>query len=875
MPYLIKNIFDDFMILYCIYEKGVNRMVNFNEKLGLDEVVLETNPLKIYKNLDRSTEKGPLRPEQIEILDKWYSGKRNETNLILKLNTGKGKTIIGLLILLSKLNSEKKPVIYICPNNYLVEQTVKQAKQFGIKTCTIGENRKLPMEYINAESILVITSYFMFHGFSKFGIGSGSEDCGAIVIDDSHAVVDTIRQSMKFSITSKNSKQVYDDFLQLFEQALKSQGLGTYEDIIDDSGDDYAYSTVPYWSWKDNIEQVTSILSKNRELDEIKYVWPILKNKLNDADCFISSSKIEIIPYKLPIEKFGTFNKADSKIFMSATISEDSIMIKELGLKKDSVTNPLTLENESWSGEKMILIPSQISDDLNRSEMVKYFGQQWTSEGSNMIGKVVLTPSFERTKDWEKYGSTIMKSNNLSRGINYLSGEIKPTSIVFANRYDGIDLPDDLCRILILDSIPNFESLEERYQNDVLPNSSLTSVRKTQKIEQGIGRSVRGEKDYSAIVFIGSDLVSFVGSRKNKDYFSRYTKQQIRIGERVTEFAKEDLADGKPPIRVLQGLLNQLLGRDPGWKQFYEQQMNMYIKDEENKSIVQRLSDERKYMEEYSNGNTARAVELVQKYIDSYCTDDEERGYYLQVKAKYQYKVSQSESIKFQNYAYQKNNGLLAYPDFIKVQQISVPNISQRSENIEKQLRELGTKEELILFIKDLQGKLQFGRDSEQFEQGIDTLGKILGFTTQRPEKDFKEGPDNLWAVSPNEYFIFECKNKVLLDRKHIYKNESGQINNSIAWFNRNYSTSNHVDFMIIGTKYFDAAGGFNGPVKIMRKSKLNFLFTNVKNFLNEFQNEDFNDISLSKISELLNIHKLTVSNLKNLYYEDPKEYRK
>lgn len=82
-------------------------MVNFNEKLGITEEVAETDPLKIYENLDRSTEKGPLRSEQIEILKKWYSRRKDEKNLILKLNTGKGKTIIGLLILLSKLNSEK------------------------------------------------------------------------------------------------------------------------------------------------------------------------------------------------------------------------------------------------------------------------------------------------------------------------------------------------------------------------------------------------------------------------------------------------------------------------------------------------------------------------------------------------------------------------------------------------------------------------------------------------------------------------------------------------------------------------------------------------------------------------------------------------
>lgn len=35
--------------------------------------------------------------------------------------------------------------------------------------------------------------------------------------------------------------------------------------------------------------------------------------------------------------------------------------------------------------------------------------------------------------------------------------------VVFANRYDGIDLADNKCRVLILDSLPVFDSLSDRY----------------------------------------------------------------------------------------------------------------------------------------------------------------------------------------------------------------------------------------------------------------------------------------------------------------------------------------------------------------------------------------------------------------------------
>ena len=60
-----------------------------------------------------------------------------------------------------------------------------------------------------------------------------------------------------------------------------------------------------------------------------------------------------------------------------------------------------------------------------------------------------------------------------------------------------------------------------------------------QKIEQGLGRSVRGEKDYSVIVLMGNDLVDFITNTKTKEYFSE-TQQQIEIGKIIMSLSKDE-----------------------------------------------------------------------------------------------------------------------------------------------------------------------------------------------------------------------------------------------------------------------------------------------------------------------------------------------
>ncbi len=187
----------------------------------------------------------------------------------------------------------------------------------------------------------------------------------------------------------------------------------------------------------------------------------------------------------------------------------------------------------------MILFPSQISETLDRTTIVQLVCsilKQWDT-----IGKVVLVPSFARTKDWESYGSKIVNNTNLNLAIDYLKSVKKAEAVVFANRYDGIDLPDNDCRILVLDSLPYFETLEDRYLQSVLPDYYQSVLRQAQKIEQGFGRSVRGEKDYSAIVIIGDDLVPFLKTRKNQNYLSQQMKKQIDTGKKISELAKADI----------------------------------------------------------------------------------------------------------------------------------------------------------------------------------------------------------------------------------------------------------------------------------------------------------------------------------------------
>ena len=74
---------------------------------------------------------------------------------------------------------------------------------------------------------------------------------------------------------------------------------------------------------------------------------------------------------------------------------------------------------------------------------------------------------------------------------------------VLVNKYDGIDLPDDACRILVVDQLPEIYGLLERRDAAVLGKSESMFDRQMQRIEQGMGRGVRGANDSCVVLLLG------------------------------------------------------------------------------------------------------------------------------------------------------------------------------------------------------------------------------------------------------------------------------------------------------------------------------------------------------------------------------------
>lgn len=841
-------------------------MIDFKKKMAKEKTSKKENPIDIYDNLDRTSVTGPLRNAQITILEKWYEERKEDRDLIIKLHTGEGKTLIGLLILQSKINMGQGPCIYVCPNKYLVDQVCMEAVKFGIVVGTIGSDNVIPGEFYAGKMILVTHAQKLFNGKSIFGIGNHFEKAGCVILDDAHACVDAIRESFMISISRKQNKDLYNDLFNLFEEDLNEQGEGTVIDIVKEN-DFESVLPIPYWAWIEKKTEVLKLLSNHTSETFLAFSWALIRNSIDKCQAFIGSHGIEIMPINVSVDVFGTFSKAANRILMSATTQDDVFFIKTLDFDIKAVKNPLMSPEQKWSGEKMILLPSLISEEFTREKMIEYF-----SSLKYKFGVVSIVPTWKKQSDYKDYNCILATSENIFSEISNLKKGAFGKVLVLANRYDGIDLPDAACRILILDSLPFFTNMSDIYEEQCRTDNKLVQKKIAQKIEQGLGRSVRGERDYSCILVVGADIAKFMRNSVTRKLFSEQSQKQVEIGLQLAEWSKEERR--KCEIDDLIELINQCLKRDEGWKEYYKSEMDQLHGFLQEVDMYQIVAAEKKAEKLYAKEKYDEAVRTIEKLMSEISLDSNDRGWYWQLMGRYKYAVSKLESAKFQQKAFTCNPQVMKPKEGIVYNKIVNVN-SNRIQAIRKWFNKFESYEDILLEVNNLLENMSFGMEAEKFEKSIDDIGKLLGFESHRPDKLIRKGPDNLWCLKNNMFMMWECKSEVNESRKSIQKYEVGQMNNHCAWFSNEYGDVEVIRIMVIPTKIVAYEADFTHDVKIMRKNRLKLFKKNILSYIKEFRDYDIYNLSEEVINNALTLHKLKEEDLSSLYLEEWKKDHK
>ncbi|MFN0012133.1 MAG: DEAD/DEAH box helicase [Phycisphaerales bacterium] len=728
------------------------------------------NPRDIFAILPGKQPKyGYLRDVQSEVLDQWFA-RRTTTDLRLKMNTGGGKTVVGLLVLKSCLNEGKGPSVYVAPTPYLASQVIHEARALGLAV----EEDPRSVAVARGKAILVTSIYVLLNGKSKFGVGALGVQIpiGSLILDDAHACLATAEE--QFTLDLAASHPVYASLFSLFRSDLEAQSSSAVLDV--EQHEPYRQMLVPFWAWLDKLKHVEVILHEVRDDDDVKFVWPLLRDYLKQCRCVFGGGHVEISPRCLPVDVVPSFARACRRIFMSATFADDSVLVTHFDARPADIATAIAPGSASDIGDRMILVPQELDPSIT-DEQIKAL----LAEKSKTYNVVVIVPSNHRAKFWEDVASLTLKADGLEEGVSQLhQGHVGLTVLI--NKYDGIDLPHDACRILVLDGLPSARrAIDQIEQGSMLHGTSLEVGKSVQQMEQGMGRGVRASDDFCVVLLMGRSLTGHLFTRSGISRLTPATRAQFDLSEEVGNQVRNK------EIREIGATMDYCLTRNAEWVKAAKSAL-VHVKYATTSSDLRIAVARRTAFDAVAMNDQPAAARAIQDEVNA-ATEPAVKGWLMAELAEYTHPASAVEAQQILRSAVQLNRQLIHPLAGIDYTRLS-PQVGEQAVASLTYIREQFNKpNDLVVAANSISDRLAFRPNSyRQFHRAMREAALILGFGAQFPEADYGSGPDVLWAVGGLRYFVIECKNEATTDT--VNKKDCNQLAGSMNWFGAKYDTT-------------------------------------------------------------------------------------
>lgn len=717
-----------------------------------------------------------LRDPQGQVLAAWYP-RRDEADLVIKLNTGGGKTVVGLLICQSSLNEGLGPALYIAPDKYLAAQALQQARDdLGM---SVTDDPK-SSEFRSGEAICVLYIDRFFNGRSVFGVQGGAKpsvDVGTIVFDDAHAALAAIEE--KFTIVVREYLPQYETLLNLFADDLKAQ---SQKSLLDLRTRDYnATAKVPFWSWNKHLDTVAAELHSLRDEDKIQWTWPLVSEVLPVCQAVFTSQGLEIRPPCPPVEMVPSLRAARRRVYLTATLADDSVLVTHFGADPNTVAQPIIPQGAGYLGDRLIMSPQEITPSIIDDDI-----RQTVLGFSRNVNVVVIVPSFRKAQLWSKYAQGIAsKAEDIAAMVEDLRRD-HVGLVVLVNKYDGIDLPDEACRILVLDGLPMATTGIARRESIVLGQSDALVGRQLQRIEQGMGRGVRSSKDHCVVVLMGSDLSEMLASPKNRARLGPATRAQVELSRQVTNGLRGTTMEN------ISTVISQVLGRDPAWVATARARL---ANVEFPAGVVSPVSVHMREAFEHASVQQYEAAARSMSDAMNASTDERQKGVLQEQLAAYQSLFDSAKAQTTLAAAVKRNSAVLK-----PIQGVAYTKLPSGAYQAAEAAKYLGATYDdptrLLLATRSLADDLAFDPDrTEEFEEAMRTLALHLGIPASRPDHEINDGPDVLWSVDAGKYLVIEAKSGSNADS--VARRDVAQLAHSMNWFNANYANASAVPVLV------------------------------------------------------------------------------
>lgn len=745
---------------------------------------------------------------QGDALREWHQN-RHLGDIAIILNTGAGKTLVGLLAAQSLVNETSGRVLYACSNIQLVKQTLSKANDYGLQVATYTQGEFTNGHLYDSGSSPCLTTYHaLFNGKSRFL----KESVKAVVFDDAHTAEHLLREQFTLRLPKEACPSLFSRIADLFRGYFERVGLDVgYRELL--QGNSPGYWFVPPFAVCEQTAALSTLLldAKLGDHKKTKFAWEHLKDKINLCTLFVSGEEIVMTPPITPVPMLRYFRKETRRLYLSATLSAKDGFLRTFGRVPDRSIAPVTTAGEC---ERMIIIPG-IHPDL----------QGKTSSNGRDIGvaaakfmikeqkALILVPSYRRARTW--HDVVLEPDDDIASEIENFKNTDPPAKLLLVGRYDGIDLPGDTCRMMVIDDLPSGVGPLERFLWERLGAAKVLQSTVASRVIQSFGRISRGMSDHGVVILTGEHLVRWILNPENLAVLPQFLRVQLNLGIELSR------SGGFLP-KELPRVADQCLKRDPNWVSYYSEVMNehtaaMKLHDAQRAEVSGEGEEalflarvEVEFGRLFWKREYDKAAKCLLDAKDRVFGISRNVGAWYLLWCGYCYDLMGDRCNAQQLYLQAgRVTSSLPPPD--------LPRVSTDGLTLPKQVMRVtelltdGTRidEKAFSRLGDVHVVLDAsGSTSAQVEEALRVLGEYLGLVSSRPDREFGTGPDVLWDPEDGGPALAMEVKAGKQKGSYYTKYELGQLRDHVRWV-REHSSSSTIYPAFVGP-VLSCSGGCN-----------------------------------------------------------------
>lgn len=749
------------------------------------------HPIEIFEQLPSLDDiPNDLWRGQTNALNDWHE-HRTSSDVLVGLNTGAGKTIVGLLMAQSLVNEGLESVVFLCSTIDLVEQTAREADRLGIHHTTRAKGA-YSNDLFESGRAFCITTYASL--FNSSSVILRNHFPRAVILDDAHVAEKLMRDAFTVHVSRTDSFPLWQSLIALFQPAFEEVSRAqSYVDITD--GRQPGLLLVPPGSVVKNQALLAHTL-RSGGIDDgnERFAYNYIKDNLATCAVIVSHQGVEITPPFLPTQTLDVFKRHGlRRIYLSATLGNRSDFVRAFGRLPTTVIEP---KSDAGNGERLVLFSRYLPQEQLTDEMVDQLVQKQKT--------VIAVPTYKAGERWTRYQSTSDRndfSTQLADFRRATSG-----AFVLVARVDGIDLPHETCRAMIIDDLPRGGSYLERFQWETLGMRNMHAARMANRLAQLFGRINRGRNDYGVFIVNGRDAANWLRNERNLALLPELLQQQVKIGIYLHE--NEGLKD----FGQMLAAIDQVMARDEGWLAFYGDETESARLGPEpidearavENALVAAAESEADFIKHIWEGNYPAARERLESTIENTLRADEKVAGWHNLWLGLCNELESDSRAATVNYARARDR-LGQSKIYLKTRSADdgqdTPPVEPRLTRALLDIVALESPESYERKLRVLQERLTplDALGPKAHEEAVRALGEAFGFSASRPDNAFGVGPDVLWVDDDTGMSVaFELKTAKEAPANYT-KDEIGQCHNHLTWLSTESPEHKLLGLILVG----------------------------------------------------------------------------